>query len=76
MALSKREQRLFPRYGMAYTDRFRMTVKDFGRGILIELNRGTAEVSEDKKKVVIRYDDGQTRKVGKVKKTPKKDAAK
>ena|ERR1039458_3337971 len=67
MALSKREQGLFPRYGMAYTDRFRMTVKDFGREILIELNRGTAKVSDDGKKIIINYADSPTRKIAKVK---------
>lgn len=69
MALSKREQGLFPRYGMAYTDRFRMTVKDFGREILIELNRGTAKLSDDGKKIIINYTDSPTRKIAKVKKS-------
>lgn len=65
--MSKREQGLFPRYGMAYTDRFRMTVKDFGREILIELNRGTANVSDDGKKIIINYADSPTRRIAKVK---------
>ena len=68
MALSKREQGRFPRYGMVYTDRFRMTVKDFGREILIELNRGTAKLSDDGKKIIINYADSPTRKIAKAKK--------
>ena len=47
---------------MDYNDRFRITLKEFGREILIELNRGEAEISEDKKTVTIRYKDGATRK--------------
>jgi hypothetical protein len=64
MALSKREQGLFPLFGMAYTDRFRMTVRNFGRQILIEVNRGTAKVSEDGKTVIITYRDAANRKNG------------
>jgi hypothetical protein len=47
---------------MAYNDRFRMVVKEFGREIVIELNRGKAEVSDDKKTVTITYPDAATRK--------------
>jgi hypothetical protein len=49
---------------MAYTDRFRMTVRNFGRQILIEVNRGTAKVSEDGKTVIITYRDAANRKNG------------
>lgn len=47
---------------MDYNDRFRLTVKEFGREILIQMNRGTAVCSEDGKTVTITYDDGKTRK--------------
>jgi hypothetical protein len=46
---------------MDYNDRFRMTVKEFGREIVIELNRGKPEVSDDKRTVTIRYTDSQVR---------------
>jgi hypothetical protein len=47
---------------MDYNDRFKMTVKEFGRLIVIELNRGVAELSRDRKTVTITYNDSQTRK--------------
>ena len=47
---------------MDYNDRFRMTVKEFGREIVIELNRGKAKISDDKKTVIITYTDSKTRK--------------
>ena len=50
------------RSDMDFNDRFRMTVKEFGRRIVIELNRGTATVSDDKKTVTINYNDSPTRK--------------
>jgi hypothetical protein len=50
------------REDMAYNDRFRMTVKEFGREIVIELNRGKAKVSKDKKTITITYKDSPTRK--------------
>lgn len=50
------------RSDMDFNDRFRMTVKEFGRMIVIELNRGTATVSDDKKTVTINYNDSPTRK--------------
>jgi hypothetical protein len=52
----------FPREGMSYEDRFRMTVGKFGRRILIELNRGTAKCSDDGKSVIITYSDAARRK--------------
>jgi YD repeat-containing protein len=62
MATKKIPIKKFPRNGMSYQDRFRMTVKEFGRLIVIDLNRGTAEVTPDGKKVTIRYDDDENRK--------------
>jgi len=62
MAKTKAEEKEFPRHGMDYNDRFRMTVKEFGREIVIQLNRGKAKISKDKKTVTITYKDGQTRK--------------
>ena len=50
---------------MAYDDRFRLLVREFGRKTVIELNRGKAEVSEDQKTVTITYPDSQTRKAKK-----------
>jgi hypothetical protein len=47
---------------MDYNDRFRMIVKEFGRQIVIELNRGRAKVSPDGKTVTITYRDSPTRK--------------
>lgn len=64
-------EKKFPRKGMQYNDRFRMTVKEFGRLIVIDLNRGKAEVSADGKTVTIRYEDDETRKA-----TPGPKAAK
>jgi hypothetical protein len=40
---------------MDYEDRFRMTVKHYGREVVIELNRGKASVSDDERTVTIRY---------------------
>jgi hypothetical protein len=62
MAKTKPEEKQFPRQGMEYKDRFRMTVKEFGREIVIELNRGKAKISKDKKTVTITYKDSPTRK--------------
>jgi hypothetical protein len=50
---------------MNYNDRFRMIVKEFGREIVIELNRGKAKVSPDGKTVTITYRDAFTRKAKK-----------
>ncbi len=47
---------------MDYNDRFRMIVKEFGREIVIELNRGKATVTPDGKTVTIKYRDAITRK--------------
>jgi hypothetical protein len=49
------------REDMAYKDRFRMTVKEFGEEIKIELNRGRAVVSDDGKTVTIKYKDAAIR---------------
>jgi len=62
MAKKKDKDKGFPRNGMEYNDRFKMTVKEFGREILIELNRGKAKVSDDGKTVTIKYKDSPTRK--------------
>lgn len=43
---------------MDYQDRFKMTMKNFGRKVVIELNRGAAKLSEDGKAVTITYRDG------------------
>ena len=47
---------------MPYGDRFSLTVKEFGRKIVIELNRGKAKLSEDGKTVTITYRDSPVRK--------------
>jgi hypothetical protein len=47
---------------MDYNDRFRMIVKEFGRKIVIELNRGKAKLSDDGKTVTITYRDSLVRK--------------
>lgn len=47
------------RKDMDYGDRFKMTVKEFGQKVVIELNRGKAVCSKDGKTVTIKYpDDG------------------
>lgn len=45
-----------------YNDRFRLIVKEFGRKIVLELNRGKAKLSEDGKTVTITYRDSPARK--------------
>jgi hypothetical protein len=57
MASKAKSATEFPREGMRYEDRFRMTVANYGRTVVIELNRGTATISEDGKTVVIKYRD-------------------
>lgn len=47
---------------MDYQDRFRLVVKEFGRKVVIELNRGRAKVSDDGKTVTITYRDSPVRK--------------
>jgi hypothetical protein len=47
---------------MGYDDRFRLIVKEFGRKIVIELNRGKAKLSEDGKTITITYRDSPVRK--------------
>jgi hypothetical protein len=47
---------------MDYNDRFRLIVKEFGREIVLELNRGRATVTPDGKTVTIRYEDAPSRK--------------
>lgn len=47
---------------MDYQHRFRLTVKEFGRKIIMELNRGRAKVSEDGKIVTITYRDSPVRR--------------
>ena len=46
----------------AYGDRFSLTVKNFGRQVVIEVNRGTAKCSLDGKRVTITYKDSKVRK--------------
>jgi hypothetical protein len=46
---------------MDYGDRFRMTVKHYGREVVIELNRGKATVSDDERTVTIQYRDSDVR---------------
>jgi hypothetical protein len=57
MAMKPKASKEFPREGMRYEDRFRMTVANYGRTVMIELNRGTAKISEDAKTIVIKYRD-------------------
>ncbi|PYT10707.1 MAG: hypothetical protein DMG59_28160 [Acidobacteria bacterium] len=47
--------------GMDYQDRFKLTVKNFGRKVVIALNRGAAKVSKDGKTVFITYSDSSVR---------------
>jgi hypothetical protein len=49
------------RKDMPYGDRFSLTVKDFGRKIVIKVNRGKAEVSDNGKLVTIEYKDSNVR---------------
>jgi hypothetical protein len=72
MTTAKKSPKKFPRKDMKYQDRFRMTVKEFGRVILIELNRGRAVCSEDGQTVTIKYDDDANRKARVAKKVPAK----
>jgi hypothetical protein len=66
----------WPRDGFVYNDRFRLTVKEFGREILIELNRGKAVCAPDGKTVTIKYEDDENRKAVTKPKVVKKAAAK
>jgi len=50
-----------PAKDMAHRDRFRMTIKEFGEEVVIELNRGQAVCSEDGKTVTIKYADSPNR---------------
>jgi hypothetical protein len=65
MTPSKQDPGGFPHFGMAYEDRFRMTVRNFGRKVVIEVNRGRAVASADGKVVTITYRDSATRKARK-----------
>ena len=49
------------RKDMPYGDRFTLAVKDFGRKVIIKVNRGYAEVSEGGKLVTITYKDSKVR---------------
>jgi hypothetical protein len=44
-----------------YEDRFRMTVKHYGREVVIERNRCKVSVSDDGRTVTIRYRDSAVR---------------
>ena len=57
----------FPRPGMAYQDRFRMTIGKFGREIKIEVNRGKIRCIDDAT-AIIEYHDSKVR--GPRKKSP------
>jgi hypothetical protein len=46
---------------MAYGDRFNLSVKDFGRTVVLEIKRGTAKVSNGGKRVTIKYEDSSAR---------------
>lgn len=47
---------------MAFGDRLILSIKDFGRRVVIEAKRGKEiELSEDKKTATIRYDDDENR---------------
>jgi hypothetical protein len=50
------------RKDMAYGDRLSMTVKDFGRKVVIKVNRGVAVCSPNGKLVTITYKDSPVRK--------------
>jgi hypothetical protein len=62
MPAKKSAQGPFPRPGFEYNDRFKMTVKEFGRIVIIEVNRGKVKFGPDGKTVVITYRDSPTRK--------------
>lgn len=49
------------RKDMPYGDRFTLAVKDFGRKVVIKVNRGHAEVSQNGKLVTIKYNDSPVR---------------
>jgi hypothetical protein len=46
-----------------YKDRLTLAVKDFGRKVVIKVNRGKAVCSQNGKLVTITYKDSPTRKV-------------
>jgi hypothetical protein len=46
---------------MAYGDRFNLSVKDFGRKVLITVNRGKIVSSRDGKTATITYTDSPVR---------------
>jgi hypothetical protein len=50
---------------MAYGDRFSMQIKDFGRKVVITVNRGVAKCSDDGKLVTITYKDAKVRNIPK-----------
>jgi len=56
---------------MAYGDRFSMEVKNFGRRVVIKVNRGTAKCSNDGKRVTITYKDSMVRGIHKGTKSPR-----
>jgi hypothetical protein len=54
----------FPLAGMQYSDRLKLTIKEYGRKVVIKVNRATAlVVSKDQRTITISYDDGKTRKI-------------
>jgi hypothetical protein len=54
----------FPMDGMDYQDRLQLTIKDYGRKVVIRLNRGVeVECSDDMRTITIMYPDSPTRKV-------------
>jgi hypothetical protein len=74
MKTAKKAEEKFPRKGFQYNDRFRLTVKEFGRIVVIDLNRGKAVCSDDGKTVTIEYEDDENRKAS-TKPKPKKSSS-
>ncbi len=53
---------------MAFGDRLNISIKDFGRRVVITARRGTIELSDDRKTATVNYRDDETRR----KKLPRK----
>ena len=46
---------------MGYGDRMALVVKDFGRHVVIDIQRGKTKLSKNGKRLTISYDDGPNR---------------
>jgi hypothetical protein len=46
---------------MVFGDRMALTIKEFGRRVVITVNRGKVKVSANKKKITITYLDDENR---------------